>query len=148
MTTQKVLYVLIALTVILGVFFALNRTPKEDTVNSVTPPDSMSENANTPNDTSKIKDASSENIIKMDSGLFYYTPNTLQAKVGEEVSIDITSFGLHTFTIDELGVDVPTKGGETTRVTFTPDKAGTYTYYCAIPGHKESGQVGILTVKE
>ncbi|MGI8484578.1 MAG: plastocyanin/azurin family copper-binding protein [Thermomicrobiales bacterium] len=26
-------------------------------------------------------------------------------------------------------------------------KAGTYQYYCSVPGHKEAGMVGKLTVK-
>lgn len=87
-------------------------------------------------------------IISMESKSFAFSPETLQGKVGEIVSLDITSTGQHTFTIDELGVNVVTKHGETTRVEFVPDKAGIYEYYCAIPGHKEAGQVGVLTVVE
>jgi uncharacterized cupredoxin-like copper-binding protein len=26
-------------------------------------------------------------------------------------------------------------------------KAGTYTYYCAVPGHRQAGMQGTLTVK-
>lgn len=92
--------------------------------------------------------AEDTSVIQMNSGSFFFAPNTLQAKVGEEVNIDITSSGLHTFTIDELGIDVPTQDSTTTRVTFTPDTAGTYTYYCAIPGHTEAGQIGSLVVTE
>jgi len=43
---------------------------------------------------------------------------------------------------------VLTQDGVTTRVTFTPKTAGTYTYYCAIPGHTEAGQIGSLIVAE
>ncbi|MDQ1374638.1 MAG: hypothetical protein QOJ09_1976 [Actinomycetota bacterium] len=51
----------------------------------------------------------------------------------------------HTFTVDKLHVDarVPVKARR--RVTFTAP-AGTYTYYCAIPGHRALGMEGTLTV--
>jgi len=87
-------------------------------------------------------------IISMESKSFTFSPETLQGKVGETISLDIASTGQHTFTIDELGVNVVTPHGETTRVEFVPDKAGTFEYYCAIPGHKEAGQIGVLTVVE
>ena len=33
------------------------------------------------------------------------------------------------------------------KLTFTPSKVGTYEVLCTVPGHKEAGMVGILTVK-
>ena len=35
--------------------------------------------------------------------------------------------------------------GSTSTVTATLKK-GTYTYYCPVPGHKQAGMVGTLTV--
>ena len=61
--------------------------------------------------------------------------------------IDITSVGQHTFTIDELGVNVITPHGQITEVEFTPGKKGTFQFYCAVPGHKKAGQVGTITVE-
>ncbi len=86
-------------------------------------------------------------VIAMESKSFFYSPNVLRAKVGKAVRLDITSEGQHTFTIDELGVDVATPNGQTTRVEFTPEKAGTYEFYCAVPGHRGAGQVGTLIVE-
>ncbi len=37
--------------------------------------------------------------------------------------------------------------GGTTTVDFTPTKAGTYSFACNLPGHKEAGMVGTLTVQ-
>lgn len=85
--------------------------------------------------------------ISMSAGSFFFSSKTLGAKVGEKVALDITATGQHTFTIDELGVNVPLPHGKTTRVEFTPSKSGTFTYYCAIPGHREAGQIGSLTVE-
>lgn len=46
--------------------------------------------------------------------------------------------------VDEKGKVVP-KGG-TSRVSATL-KAGTYTFYCSVPGHREGGMSGTLTVR-
>lgn len=40
---------------------------------------------------------------------------------------------------------MPRQQGE---VTFTPDKAGRYTVVCTVPGHKEAGMMGMLSVAE
>ena len=51
----------------------------------------------------------------------------------------------HTFTIDELGLDLRVPNGGTRRVDL--DLApGTYRFVCAIPGHEQAGMVGTLTV--
>lgn len=36
----------------------------------------------------------------------------------------------HSFTIDELDVNVEAAGGQEATASFTPDKAGTFEYYC------------------
>ena len=83
----------------------------------------------------------------MEARSFSFTPNTIQAKVGEPVRIDITSVAQHTFTIDELGVNVITPHGQITEVEFTPDKKGTFQFYCSVSGHREAGQIGTITVE-
>jgi uncharacterized cupredoxin-like copper-binding protein len=45
----------------------------------------------------------------------------------------------------EIHVVAPVGGRNT--VEFTPSAPGEYEYYCTVPGHKEAGMVGILTVK-
>ena len=46
--------------------------------------------------------------------------------------------------IDEKGPVV--QGGKVSTVKVTL-KAGEYTFYCSVPGHREGGMVGKLTVK-
>lgn len=88
--------------------------------------------------------------IKIEAFSFGYTPGELQAKAGEAIKLTITnSSGIpHTFTIDELQVDVRLSPGKTKTIEFTPNKAGDFSYYCTIPGHKAAGMFGDLIVSE
>ncbi len=36
--------------------------------------------------------------------------------------------------------------GETATITFIPHEVGEYEFYCSVPGHKEAGMSGTLTV--
>jgi plastocyanin len=86
--------------------------------------------------------------LKVDN-TFAYAPNTITAKVGQTVNITIDNSGAleHTFLIDELSVNSgPIAAGTKQTVTFTPSKAGTFTFYCNTPGHKEGGMTGTITV--
>ncbi len=51
----------------------------------------------------------------------------------------------HTFVIDELDIHESVDPGQLTTLTITPDP-GTYTFYCELPGHREAGMEGTLTV--
>jgi uncharacterized cupredoxin-like copper-binding protein len=53
---------------------------------------------------------------------------------------------LHNFSIDELGIDVDIEAGAAQEVLINAP-AGTYEYYCNVPGHKPAGMVGTLTVE-
>jgi len=81
---------------------------------------------------------------------FAFTPNTLMVAVGDTVKVTFTNNGTypHNFTIDALNVKGKTiQPGQSDVVTFAATKAGTYQYYCSVPGHKDKGMVGTLTVK-
>ena len=75
-----------------------------------------------------------------------FTPHDLEAGQGR-VTVRMANHDLfwHTFTIDKLDVDVRVPVGGARRVTFTAP-AGTYTFYCAIPGHRQAGMHGTITI--
>ncbi len=84
--------------------------------------------------------------IQMTTGNFFFSKKSLRVKKGQPVKIVVSNVGTHTFTIDKLGVNVPLNGFSKT-IEFTPNKSGTFQYYCTVPGHKEAGMVGTLTVQ-
>jgi plastocyanin len=87
------------------------------------------------------------------SGQLRFTRSTLTAAKPGKVTLIMTnpsSAGMdHGIAIDGNGVDQDgpiVAAGSTSTVTVTLKK-GVYSYYCPVPGHREAGMVGTLTVK-
>lgn len=84
------------------------------------------------------------------SGQLKFTKSTLTAKAGKDTIQFTNSAQLpHNMTIvDSSGKQVgatPTFSGGTK--SFTADlKPGKYTFYCSVPGHRQAGMQGTLTV--
>ena len=73
---------------------------------------------------------------------------TIEAKVGQTVNVTYVNDGAldHTFIIEGLVTEQKITAGQTITFAFTPTTAGTFQYYCNVPGHEEAGMVGTLTV--
>lgn len=90
------------------------------------------------------------NIEAASSGLAYAS-TTATAKAGK-VTVDFTNPQPvpHDVAIESAGGEVigqtetTAEGSETTEVELEP---GTYTFFCTVPGHREAGMEGTLTVK-
>lgn len=80
---------------------------------------------------------------------FKFDPSAISVSAGSAVTISLTNNGTieHDFTIDALSTKVLVKAGETGEAELKGLAAGTYDFYCSIPGHKEAGMVGTLEVK-
>ena len=90
---------------------------------------------------------------------FSFNPKEIRAKVGQPLTIVLknTDTQVHDFTVDGLkakvdgqdktGVQVVAQGGAEATLTFTPQQAGQYEFYCAVPGHKAAGMTGKLIVE-
>jgi plastocyanin len=80
-----------------------------------------------------------------------FTPRDITAKVGEPITLAVTSVdGAHTFLFDSPTLSAVNMGinpGETRAVTFDAPVAGEYTFRCNIPGHDMRGETGKLIVK-
>jgi uncharacterized cupredoxin-like copper-binding protein len=56
------------------------------------------------------------------------------------------STGDHSHGQGQLTVHVSADAGLTGSVEFIPTKAGTYAYYCTVPGHRDAGMEGKIIV--
>ncbi len=76
-----------------------------------------------------------------------YSQTALSAKPGMvRLELDNHDLFWHTFTIDQLGVDIKVPMQATQQIAFEAPP-GVYTFHCAIPGHEMLGMHGTLTVK-
>jgi plastocyanin len=85
-----------------------------------------------------------------ESGLAY-TSDTAEAKAGKvTVSFDNPQPISHDVAIEDssgkeiANTELITEGTDTTTADLEP---GTYTFFCTVPGHREAGMEGTLTVK-
>jgi plastocyanin len=84
-------------------------------------------------------------------GNLEFTSSTESAKAGK-VTVDFTNESPvpHDVAIESEGgetvgqTEVISEGSDSTTVTLKP---GTYKYYCTVPGHRQAGMEGTLTVK-
>ena len=85
-------------------------------------------------------------VLSVEGTEFSFTPSTVKASAGQ-TTIRFTNRGAveHDFLIDAFNVKLIAKPGKTVEVTVTLTP-GTFTTYCSIPGHRQNGMEGTLTV--
>ncbi len=72
-----------------------------------------------------------ERVIQITAHKFDYTPNEIRLKKDEPVILAFTSIDVdHGFNVPDLGLRADALPGETTRVRFTPRKAGKFEIHC------------------
>ena len=81
------------------------------------------------------------NVIDVQASMSGFDQKEIRVKVGEPVTIRLTSLdnehhtdggGKHQWAVDELGIDIVAQPESSNYMTFTPTKAGTYTFFCDI----------------
>ncbi len=77
-----------------------------------------------------------------------FEPVELTIPADTDVTISLPNEGAapHNFAIDELEIDIDQAPGALESVVINAP-AGTYEYYCNVPGHREAGMVGTLIVE-
>jgi plastocyanin len=85
------------------------------------------------------------------TGQLRFDKSSLQAKAGSvRITMNNPSPVPHNISlqgpggVNQQGQTVPHGGSSQVAATL---KAGTYTYYCSVPGHRQAGMQGTLTVK-
>lgn len=91
-----------------------------------------------------------QKVIKLTATKFEFSPSEITVKKGEPVVIEVTSRDVkHGFTLPDFGVRTDIQPGSVNRISFTPDKAGRFTFACDVfcgAGHEEMS--GLLIVTE
>ena len=79
---------------------------------------------------------------------FAYTPSEITAPADTATTIHLANEGTveHDITIDEADVKITAQAQQEASGEVTL-AAGTYTFYCSVPGHREQGMEGMLTVE-
>ena len=89
--------------------------------------------------------ATAQNVTSFD---IYFEPKEITIPANTDVPFTLPNDGAaaHNFSIDELGISIDLAPGSTEETVINAP-AGTYEYYCNVPGHKEAGMVGTLIVE-
>jgi nitrite reductase (NO-forming) len=79
---------------------------------------------------------------------FKFSPSSIQVPVAQKVTFTLDNTGVvqHDVTIQTAGFSLTAQPGKSATGEFTFDEAGTFDFFCSIPGHKDAGMKGTLTV--
>jgi uncharacterized cupredoxin-like copper-binding protein len=93
-------------------------------------------------------DAGGSGGVTINATEFAYDPGdfSIPADTATDVTLDNTGVVEHDITVDELDLKIYADPASSTTESVTAP-AGTYTFYCSIPGHRDSGMEGTLTVE-
>ncbi len=96
--------------------------------------------------------AFSTTVLLHDQPSLHIAPDTMSVREGEimEIAVEVPAgqSGAHDLKFD--GYEEKTQllqPGQGAMLTFTADEPGTFEYYCTVPGHKQAGMRGVLTVQ-
>lgn len=84
--------------------------------------------------------------IELEAFDFYFDETQLLFDLGARVQIDLTNSGenTHSFTADDLDIDVEVGSGESTEITFTaPEEPGVFEFYCKYHPDDMAGTVSV-----
>lgn len=78
---------------------------------------------------------------------YAWSTKEITVKPGDTIEVVNAGVSQHDFTQDDWGINEPLSSDPIT-ITIPEDAApGDYEFYCSVPGHKENGMVGTITVE-
>lgn len=89
-------------------------------------------------------------VISITAKQWEFIPSTITVKKEQKVTLNITSTDVdHGFGLSAFGITETLVAGLTTSVVFTPDKTGTFSFFCSVfCGAGHGGMKGTLVVTE
>jgi plastocyanin len=139
--------------VVVGLLALAGCGSSSNTTSSSTP-STAATTTSTPATTTASSSTSSASTLALEAnseGQLAYNTKTLSANAGK-VTIDFTNQAplAHNVTVEAAGGKIlgatPTFQGGSKTLTLQL-AAGTYKYFCSVPGHRQAGMEGTLTVK-
>jgi uncharacterized cupredoxin-like copper-binding protein len=91
----------------------------------------------------------SANTVSIDMVDLAFQPNTFTISANVTTALTFTNMGQlpHNFTCDPLNLKTKDLNPGESETISVMAAAGEYDFYCAVPGHKDAGMVGVLTVE-
>lgn len=128
--------------------FLLAACGSGESAGSDTPMESMADDDMEHDHSESTPVADGARRIEVNATSFAYDPDEITVDAGEDIAIVLTSDDLlHDFAIDEIDIHVAAEKDETAEGGLKAETPGEYTCYCTIPGHREAGMEGTLTVE-
>lgn len=91
-------------------------------------------------------------VIAGENGEMKYNPEVLTAKKGEKIELTLVNKDAaqtHSLIISKFNAKTKqVQPGKSETITFTANATGDIEFICDVPGHKEGGMVGKITVTE
>src|SRR3990172_4968611 len=93
-----------------------------------------------------------EQAVTVIASEYKFDPANITVQANKPARLTVRNAGSveHSWTIEGKEKEVNTgyiQPGQSKTISFTIDQPGTYTVYCDVPGHRELGMVGQLTVR-
>jgi plastocyanin len=134
--------------------FALAACGSDSSSSSTAADTGATSSASTDTSTSASGGGGSGGTVKIEAdpnGQLAFTKTKIDAPAGQDtIEFDNPSSTGHNVEIEDssgedvAGTDTITDGKTSTTADLQP---GTYTFYCSVPGHREAGMEGTITVK-
>jgi nitrite reductase (NO-forming) len=94
--------------------------------------------------------SSGTTAVTLKASEFKFSPSSIEVPVGQKVTFTLDNTGVveHDITIQAAGFTLLAKAGQVATGEFTFNTAGVFDIICSIPGHKDAGMKGTLTVTD
>ena len=77
--------------------------------------------------------APTEQHFRIEASAFQYTPETIQVRPGDHVTIDLVATDVvHGLYLDGYDLNVTADPGQTATLSFTADRAGSFRFRCSV----------------
>ena len=83
--------------------------------------------------------------VELTAANFMFDPTTIEAEPGQEVTVNLVNDdeAEHSFTVEDLDVEVEAEGGESADVTFTAPDSGSVEFFCEYHPDQMRGEIAV-----